>query len=61
MLLIGCDYHPSWQQICWFDTTTGETRFSTKTSPPADLSISSFNPPSFMLRFTEVYDRMSAT
>ena len=25
MMLIGCDYHPSWQQICWLDTVTGET------------------------------------
>src|SRR5437667_9480371 len=25
MLIIGCDYHPSWQQICWLETTTGET------------------------------------
>jgi transposase len=25
MLIIGCDYHPSWQQICWLDTETGET------------------------------------
>jgi len=25
MLIIGCDYHPSWQQICWMDTRTGET------------------------------------
>ena len=25
MILIGCDYHPSWQQICWLDTVTGET------------------------------------
>lgn len=25
MLIIGCDYHPSWQQICWLDTATGET------------------------------------
>jgi transposase len=25
MLIIGCDYHPSWQQICWTDTETGET------------------------------------
>src|ERR1700731_566540 len=25
MMLIGCDYHPSWQQICWFETATGET------------------------------------
>ena len=24
-MLIGCDYHPSWQQICWFETATGET------------------------------------
>jgi len=23
MLIIGCDYHPSWQQICWMDTATG--------------------------------------
>jgi transposase len=25
MIVIGCDYHPSWQQICWVDTETGET------------------------------------
>ena len=25
MIVIGCDYHPSWQQVCWMDTLTGET------------------------------------
>jgi transposase len=25
MVLIGCDFHPSWQQICWLNTETGET------------------------------------
>jgi transposase len=25
MRIIGCDYHPSWQQVCWAETTTGET------------------------------------
>jgi transposase len=25
MMLIGCDFHPGWQQVCWMDTTTGET------------------------------------
>lgn len=25
MMLIGCDFHPSWQQVCWVNTTTGET------------------------------------
>jgi len=25
MMIIGCDYHPSWQQISWVDTATGET------------------------------------
>jgi transposase len=25
MRIIGCDYHPSWQQINWVDTLTGET------------------------------------
>ena len=25
MRIIGCDYHPSWQQVCWVETTTGET------------------------------------
>jgi transposase len=24
MFLIGCDFHPSWQQVCWLDRTTGE-------------------------------------
>jgi transposase len=25
MMIIGCDFHPSWQQITWLDTETGET------------------------------------
>jgi transposase len=25
MILIGSDFHPSWQQVCWVDTETGET------------------------------------
>ena len=25
MMIIGCDFHPSWQQIGWLDTETGET------------------------------------
>jgi transposase len=25
MMIIGCDYHPSWQQMAWVDTETGET------------------------------------
>jgi transposase len=25
MFLIGCDFHPSWQQVCWLDRSTGET------------------------------------
>ncbi len=24
MLIIGCDYHPDFQQIAWVDTETGE-------------------------------------
>src|SRR5579863_2325127 len=25
MIIIGCDFHPRWQQICWLDTEAGET------------------------------------
>jgi len=25
MMIIGCDFHPSWQQVAWLDTETGET------------------------------------
>ncbi len=25
MMIIGCDFHPSWQQVCWLDSETGET------------------------------------
>src|SRR5262249_33890335 len=25
MIIIGCDFHPSWQQVAWLDTETGET------------------------------------
>ena len=24
MLIVGCDYHPSFQQIAWVDTESGE-------------------------------------
>ena len=24
MMIIGCDYHPSWQQVAWVETETGE-------------------------------------
>ena len=24
-MIIGCDFHPSWQQVCWLDSETGET------------------------------------
>jgi transposase len=25
MMIIGCDFHPSWQQIAWLESGTGET------------------------------------
>jgi transposase len=25
MLIIGCDFHPSWEQVAWLDTGSGET------------------------------------
>ena len=25
MFIVGCDFHPSWQQVCWLETGTGET------------------------------------
>ena len=25
MMIIGCDFHPSWQQVAWLDSATGET------------------------------------
>src|SRR5271166_2930685 len=25
MMIIGCDFHPSWQQVSWMDRETGET------------------------------------
>jgi transposase len=25
MIIIGCDFHPSWQQIAWLDNETGES------------------------------------
>ena len=25
MIIVGCDFHPSWQQVAWMDTETGET------------------------------------
>ncbi len=24
MMIIGCDFHPSWQQVSWVDTETGD-------------------------------------
>jgi len=24
MMIIGCDFHPSWQQVAWVDNESGE-------------------------------------
>jgi hypothetical protein len=24
MIIVGCDFHPSWQQVAIFDSSTGE-------------------------------------
>jgi hypothetical protein len=24
MMIIGCDFHPSWQQVSWLDMATGD-------------------------------------
>jgi len=32
MILIGCDLHPSWQQVSWVDTETGETEETSRLS-----------------------------
>ncbi|MGC2328417.1 MAG: hypothetical protein WA604_17015, partial [Candidatus Sulfotelmatobacter sp.] len=24
MMIIGCDFHPSWQQVSWLDAETGD-------------------------------------
>ena len=24
-MIVGCDFHPSWEQVCWVDTETGES------------------------------------
>jgi len=26
MMIIGCDFHPSWQQVAWLDAETGERK-----------------------------------
>ncbi|MGD9714020.1 MAG: IS110 family transposase [Thermomicrobiales bacterium] len=25
MMIIGCDFHPGWEQVCWLDPETGES------------------------------------
>ncbi len=25
MMIVGCDFHPSWEQVCWLEMETGET------------------------------------
>jgi transposase len=54
MILIGCDFHPAWQQVCWLNTETGETeekklvhtpgeaeRFYRQFAPPALIGLES--------------------
>src|SRR5713226_4527387 len=37
MFLIGCDFHPSWQQVCWLDRTTGETEEKKLVHAPGEV------------------------
>ncbi len=30
MILIGCDFHPSWQQVSWMNEATGEAETTVK-------------------------------
>jgi transposase len=36
VILIGSDFHPSWQQVCWLDTGTGETAEQAVTHGPGE-------------------------
>ena len=37
MMLIGCDFHPSWQQVCWLDSETGETEENEVVHAPGEV------------------------
>ncbi len=37
MVLIGCDFHPSWQQVSWLDQCTGETRDQKLVHAPGEV------------------------
>src|SRR5947209_13910873 len=37
MFLIGCDFHPSWQQVCWLNRTTGETEENKLVHAPGEV------------------------
>jgi len=26
MIIVGCDFHPGWEQVAWLDTETGEQK-----------------------------------
>jgi len=36
MMIIGCDFHPTWQQIAWLDSETGETGEQKLVHPSGD-------------------------
>ena len=37
MVLIGCDFHPSWQQVSWMDQSTGETEDQKLVHAPGEV------------------------
>lgn len=37
MILIGCDFHPSWQQVSWMDQSTGETEDQKLVHAPGEV------------------------
>jgi transposase len=37
MIIIGCDFHPSWQQVCWLDIETGELVQQTVLHVPGEV------------------------
>ena len=41
MILIGCDFHPSWQQVCWLDSETGVTEEAEVVHAPGEVEKSS--------------------
>ena len=59
MIIIGADYHPSFQQIAFVDSETGEPPLDVPASPLPQVGVAFLREPSPQVRHLRLFSEVS--